>query len=276
MSVYANYSDISKSYDKTRKAIGVEVILGYIELLKTKKKGPVTLLDIGCGTGNYEAIIAPYVDKICCIDINQDMLNIAQEKLQPYKNKIEFINSNILDTTLKEESFDIVICNQSLHHLEKGNDNLFSGHKNVISKISKSLVKGGIFIINTISHKQLRDGVWWGDFILPAINKMEKKFISEHMLLDLLNDNKLTFVDKIIPFNTIIQEDGYYNISSPLSAEFRMGDSHFSLLSEEDLNYMVKEISILLDNTNKTNEFMNTKEILRLKTGQFSFYIARK
>jgi ubiquinone/menaquinone biosynthesis C-methylase UbiE len=277
MSVYANYDDISKSYDKTRKAVGYEIILGYINAFKQKENKKIRLLDIGCGTGNYEEKLAPFVDSICCVDINKEMLNIAEKKLEKYNNKdIKFINSDILDLNLGNENFDIVICNQSLHHLENSDDTLFNGHKQVISKVSKALSKGGLFIINTISHEQLKYGVWWGDFILPAVNKMQNKFISESKLLDFFNENQMKLIDKVIPFNTIIQEDGYFDISSLLSKEFRRGDSHFSLLSNEELNILEKEIKSLLKDKEKSNIFMKEKEKLRLQTGQFSFYIAQK
>ena len=39
------------------------------------------VLDIGCGTGNYAAAIAPHVGTLTCMDGNPSMLAKCEEKL---------------------------------------------------------------------------------------------------------------------------------------------------------------------------------------------------
>ncbi|MBQ4796720.1 hypothetical protein F9U41_22100, partial [Pectobacterium versatile] len=50
MSKYEDYDAISENYDKTRTAVGIEIVLGYIASLN-KERQALQILDAGCGTG---------------------------------------------------------------------------------------------------------------------------------------------------------------------------------------------------------------------------------
>lgn len=79
MSKYEQYNTTSINYDKTRTAVGIEVILGYL----TKLNGPahlITVLDAGCGTGNYALELARVGINVVCADYSENMLAQCRKK----------------------------------------------------------------------------------------------------------------------------------------------------------------------------------------------------
>ena len=89
MSHFENYQHVSRSYDNTRTAVGVEKILKQLE----NGELPINqqlLVDAGCGTGLYSAALVKNVRKIEALDLNAGMLNIAK-----YKMKLEEKNGLI-------------------------------------------------------------------------------------------------------------------------------------------------------------------------------------
>jgi 2-polyprenyl-3-methyl-5-hydroxy-6-metoxy-1,4-benzoquinol methylase len=74
------------------------------------------VLEIGCGTGNFTILFAPFIGQLTAIDISEDLLKIAQ------KNKASFPNVNFVHSSFemlsKHTQYDSVIGSSVLHHLE--------------------------------------------------------------------------------------------------------------------------------------------------------------
>ena len=66
-SQYENYTAAAQVYDGIRHVGGVEVILGAWLSGVHKPLHQQDVLDIGCGTGNYVASVAPHVGSLTCI-----------------------------------------------------------------------------------------------------------------------------------------------------------------------------------------------------------------
>ena len=80
MSNFENYQNVSRFYENTRNAVGVDIILNHLE----KGEVPIykkLLVDAGCGTGLYSAELVKNVRKIEAVDLNAGMLNIAKDKM---------------------------------------------------------------------------------------------------------------------------------------------------------------------------------------------------
>ena len=120
MSHYENYSQTAGSYDTTRSAIGSEIWLGQL-LARLNNLGTIKLLDAGCGTGNYTLELAPHVAHITAFDMNDAMLGEARTKTQTagLSDKVDFHAGQLLNLPFENESFDVVMFNQVLHHLEQ-------------------------------------------------------------------------------------------------------------------------------------------------------------
>ena len=93
MSHFENYQHVSRFYDNTRTAVGVDLIRNQLE----NGELPIIkqlLVDAGCGTGLYSAALVKNVRKIEAIDLNAGMLKIAKEKMR-LEGKNGFINFHI-------------------------------------------------------------------------------------------------------------------------------------------------------------------------------------
>jgi len=83
---FEDYNETSKAYVTARMAIGSDIII--------KELGPdaksLTVLDAGCGTGNYAVVIADHVKSINCFDFNEGMLFQAKQLNAEKANVLDF------------------------------------------------------------------------------------------------------------------------------------------------------------------------------------------
>lgn len=112
----------------------------------------VTLLDIGCGAGNYTLKMLEKIPGLDCtlIDLSMPMLQRAHERVSAVTyGKVEIIQADILIADLPEDSYDIVLAAAVLHHLREDGD-----WEQVFNKIYRSLKPGGSFwISDLVSHQ---------------------------------------------------------------------------------------------------------------------------
>ncbi len=69
MSLFENYTNTSENYDQTRRPVGLELILGTL-VCGSKPLADQTILDAGCGTGNYAVALAGKVGRLECVELN--------------------------------------------------------------------------------------------------------------------------------------------------------------------------------------------------------------
>jgi tRNA (cmo5U34)-methyltransferase len=107
-----------------------------------------TLLDIGCGAGNYTIKMLEKISNLECslLDISSPMLNKAHERvtLQTTSN-VKIIQSDIRTAPLQEEYFDIILAGAVLHHLRDDDD-----WEQVFTKIYKLLKPNGCLMISDL------------------------------------------------------------------------------------------------------------------------------
>jgi len=112
----------------------------------------VTLLDIGCGAGNYTLKMLEKIPNLDCtlIDLSMPMLQRANERVSAVTTgSVETIQADISVAALPENHYDIVLAAAVLHHLREDSD-----WENVFQKIYRSLKPGGCFwISDLISHE---------------------------------------------------------------------------------------------------------------------------
>jgi malonyl-CoA O-methyltransferase len=99
-----------------------------------------TILDIGCGTGNYTRVLREKFpsSSIKALDVSTEMVKVAQCKLQ--NEKIEFIVADAETATFKE-SFDLITSNACFEWL----DDLDAA----IMKYSNTLESTGVILFST-------------------------------------------------------------------------------------------------------------------------------
>lgn len=143
-----NHDSISEGYDEDVKNENNPIREGYQELLNwavKKAKDSKVIIDLGCGTGNTILSLLK-LDKVYCVDISQNMLDIAKDKLKD-KGEIIFVKSDLLifDEEIKNnKEIDTIISTYAIHHLiQKEKHQLFE-------KIYEFLSKGGKVIFGDL------------------------------------------------------------------------------------------------------------------------------
>lgn len=98
-------------------------------------------LEIGCGTGKNTEWLITKCDSVLAIDISDDMLSIAKQKLTD--KKVSFINVDVTSNwNFTKEKFDLIVCSLVLEHIEDIRD--------IIKKIATHLTNGGILYIGEL------------------------------------------------------------------------------------------------------------------------------
>ena len=98
-------------------------------------------LEIGCGTGKNTKWLLTKGQKITAIDLSEEMLSKAREKIS--NDNVRFLKVDINeDWTFTNEKFDLVVCSLVLEHIENI-DRIFK-------LISEYLIENGIVYIGEL------------------------------------------------------------------------------------------------------------------------------
>jgi tRNA (cmo5U34)-methyltransferase len=138
------FNKIAEKYDSQRKSL-IPVFDDFygIATSSIQLENPIPhVLEIGTGTGLFtEMFLEKYPNaKMDLVDIAQDMLNIAKERLNGNKN-LNFYLKNIANFEPKEnKQYDAIITSLAIHHLpDKKKEQLYN-------KIGEWLKPNGIFV----------------------------------------------------------------------------------------------------------------------------------
>lgn len=103
-------------------AFNMELITEAISRRYPKLK---SVLDIGCGAGNYSVKLSqkrPNID-VTLVDLSQSMLDRALERVgAETKGKVDAHKGDFRDVDFRSEKFDVIIATAVLHHLRDDSD----------------------------------------------------------------------------------------------------------------------------------------------------------
>lgn len=102
--------------------IALELITSTAKAVKPNAK---SILDLGCGAGNYTLkMLSKEADLDCTlIDLSQNMLDKAKERVSAEtRGNVATIQGDIRDIELPNNQFDIVLAGAVLHHLCEDSD----------------------------------------------------------------------------------------------------------------------------------------------------------
>ena len=230
MSLYEDYEQASFSYDEAgRKPVCVKKI---IEKINPKS----TLLDAGCGTGNYlrPLLESGKVSKYVAFDASEGMLKQLKKKATLWKqdNKadaiIEVSQGSLMEPLpFENESFDVIIHNQVMHHItiNEGPDK-FLHVREYLKEFYRVLKVGGKVLINN-STPQQHAVIWWVKN-MPSSKKYFKNCgISNEEFEELLLHVKLSNISFEIDSEPLLGEV-YFNYEKFLSEKYQNADSGWS------------------------------------------------
>ena len=168
------YHDLASSYDRLTNDVDYEATVAFYEqILKREGLTPRTAVDLACGTGSVTAILARKGLDIIGVDMSEEMLTEAFQKVQDLPCPPRFICQKLQELYLPR-GVDLAVCAlDSLDYITDPED-----CAEAIRRVYKVLNPGGIFIFDVNTPEKLRamDGqvfldedddvycVWRGEF----------------------------------------------------------------------------------------------------------------
>jgi len=110
-----------------------------------------SLLDVGCGAGNYSLKILqrlPSLD-VTLLDLSQPMLQRAQQRVSvATRGRVCTLQTDIREAPLEEQQFDIIVAAAVLHHLRTEEQ-----WRAVLAKLHRTLKPAGtLWIFDLVQH----------------------------------------------------------------------------------------------------------------------------
>lgn len=276
MSTFERYDLTSGSYDSTRVPVGTEIIAGCLTMAGLPLH-QLSLLDPGCGTGAYSAALVDRVGRITGLDLSDGMLQVARAKLAPWieRGTVELRKGSITAMPFAEASFDAVMFNQVLHHLEDGKDPEFAQLSVAVAEAFRVLKPGGLVLVNACTHEQLRKGYWYYRLIPNALDAVLARCAPGPVIAAALETAGFQFRDRIVPHETVMQGPSYFEGRGPLDLAWRQGDSIWALATPEELQAAERQVRTL-EEQGALTAFVRESDAERPTYGQFSFFLGQR
>lgn len=150
------YSNLAKYYDiiYSKKDYAREIDFVISQAKKNKIKGK-EVLDVCCGTGSHDIVLAKKGFSVTGIDLSKDMLKIARKKVK----KAKYIVGNMKNFNLHKQ-FDIALILFS----SSGYMRNYSELKTLLKNLHRHLKKGGMLIFDLgFTEERWIDGGKWVD-----------------------------------------------------------------------------------------------------------------
>jgi len=110
-----------------------------------------TILDCGCGSGNYAIVLAGMGYHVALVDISEKLLNLAKKKFLRAgrtENLICAVNTSSTNLSMfKDKMFDAILCFGPLYHLPNRKDQV-----KTVSELRRVLKDSGILFVSAISY----------------------------------------------------------------------------------------------------------------------------
>ena len=168
------YHALAVSYDRLTNDVDYEATVAfYKEIMKREGLHPRTAVDLACGTGSVTEILARQGLQITGVDMSEEMLTVAMEKVMDLEQPPRFVCQKLQELRLPK-GVDLAVC--ALDSLDYITDPADCAE--AIRRVYKALNPGGIFIFDVNTPEKLRamDGqvfldedddvycVWRGEF----------------------------------------------------------------------------------------------------------------
>ena len=176
-----------------------------------------TLLDLGCGAGNFTLRVLQGTKLLDChlVDLSRQMLERAQQRIQAAGAKsITVYQTDLRQLNFSDASFDCVLAGAVLHHLRDEPDWIA-----VFSKLHRWLKPGGRLYVADLAifDEPASQGLMWNRFALH-----------------LESIEGAAYRDKVLAY--IEKEDSPRSLSFQLDLLRQVGFSRFDVLHRNGVN----------------------------------------
>lgn len=123
--------------------------------------------DLGCGTGQFAALVAPYVARVVAVDASAEMLAAARTRLAEFAN-VDVRRGTLEALPVDDQQLDVAVLALVLHHVPDPG--------RVLAEAARVLAPGGrLLIVDMLPHdrgeyQQQMGHVWLG-FAEPQIRR---------------------------------------------------------------------------------------------------------
>lgn len=138
---------------------------GYVhQLIQKNRPAAATVLNLGCGTGKHDFELATYGYQLTGVDLSEDMLQIANERLESQTipmGSLSFINGDIRNVRLGSK-FDAVISLFHVMSYQNSNADLIAAFATVRAHLNDD----GVFVFDC----------WYGPAVLtdPPVTRVKR------------------------------------------------------------------------------------------------------
>jgi ubiquinone/menaquinone biosynthesis C-methylase UbiE len=226
-----NYNSISKIYDQVREE-ELEVVLELLSEGAFSKE--TTILDIGCGTGNYTNIIEKITNaKVYGMDASEGMLEKAKEK----NSNITFLLGDACSIPSEENYFSLIYMTDVIHHI--------SDIDKMFADIFRILKVSGKVCIATQSHRQI-DLRYMSEFFPETAIVDKLRYPDIEQIVSTASKNNLKFIkEKIIGEGKEIELGKHY-----FELIEKKGYSMLHLISEDNFDNGLQMVKNEMSNGN--------------------------
>ena len=276
LSHYETYDETSRHYDRTRVAVGSEIILGCLAR-QAKPLGEMTVLDAGCGTGAYSQAIVGRIGQLEALDMSQGMLDTARAKLadQAGEGRVAFHQGSITALPFEAASLDGVMINQVLHHLPDDGAEGYPLHRQVFAEFARVLRPGGSLVVNSCSREQLDNAYWYYQLAPGAKAAMAVGFVALDVLESILGEVGFRAEGRFVPVDAVCQGEAYFDGRGPLDKTWRDGDSFWALVGAEELGSALATVRDH-EQAGTLDRFVAEHDARRAGIGQITFLHATR
>ena len=169
-----NNKDIKQAYDAVADHFSLtRKKYLQVELLEFSKyfQDSQSVLDLGCGSGRMIRILKNFELDCVFVDISEKQLNYAKKEQRGKIKRAEFIVGDILNLDFQRNSFDVILCIATFHHLKNSKQ-----RKKFLKNIYSWLKPGGYLLMTNwnlwqkkyLKYRNIFKGQ--GNFMVPYKN----------------------------------------------------------------------------------------------------------
>ena len=173
------FTDKATIYRKYRPKYPLEII-GYL-IASVNLQKDSTIADIGCGTGILTKELVDYGFKTIGIEPNKSMYNEAKKYLQNYN--CQLINASAEDTTLKDNSVDLITVAQALHWFNL--DKFIEEYRRILKNNGQVAI---IYNCMDKSHEMIERYLNVRSLFCPDYNKVTKVLLDNNTYTKMFGD----------------------------------------------------------------------------------------
>ncbi len=132
------------------------------------------ILNIGCGNGAFEYLVAGKAKEIVGVEIKDEDLFVANKECKGIQN-VNFVEANILEDGFPETVCDVVTMFDVIEHIPKGTEPF------VLERLNRMLKPGGQIVISTPLENKTKflDPAW---YLRPRHRHYSKEQLAELLI----------------------------------------------------------------------------------------------